>query len=72
MLLPSYFPVASAAVSLLLCSVTWPLPALLLPVLGELFLALIPEVLSKVMNHTCASESLLTNEASAPNSAGLS
>jgi len=38
---------------------------------SQAFLALIPEVLSKVMNHTCTSESLLTNEASAPDSAML-
>ena len=69
----SHFIVFSAAAAvLLLGSVTWPLPALLLPLLVKLFRALIPEVLSKVMNHTCTSESLLTNEASAPNSAVLS
>lgn len=59
---------ATAAV-LLLGSVTRPLPALLLPLLVKPFHALIPDVLSKVMNHTCTSESLLTNEAYAPNSA---
>lgn len=36
------------------------------------FHALIPDVLSKVMNHTCTSESLLANETYAPNSAVLS
>lgn len=69
----SHFIVFSAAAAVpLLGSVTWPLSALLLPLLVKLFLALIPEVLSKVMNHNCTSESLLTNETSAPNSAVLS
>lgn len=65
-----FFPAAAAV--LLLSSATWPLPALLLPLLVKPFHALIPDVLSKVMNHTCTSESLLTNEAYAPNSAVLS
>lgn len=69
----SHYTVFSAAGAvLLLSSVTWPLPALLLPLLVKLFHALIPDVLSKVMNHTCTSESLLTNEAYAPNSAVVS
>lgn len=69
----SHYTVFSAtAAVLLLGSVAWPLPALLLPLLVKPFHALIPDVLSKVMNHTCTSESLLTNEAYAPNSAWLS
>lgn len=69
----SHYTVFSAAAAvLLLGSVTWPLPALLLPLLVRPFHALIPDVLSKAMNHICTSESLLTNEAYAPNSAVLS
>lgn len=70
--LSHYTVFSAAAAALLLSSVTWPLPALLLPLLVKLFHALIPDVLSKVMNHTCTRESLLTNEAYAPNSAMLS
>lgn len=68
----AHFIVFSAAAAvLLLWSVTQPLLALLLPVLVKQLHALIPEVLSNAMNHTCTSESLLTNEASAPGSAVL-
>lgn len=62
---------SAAAAVLFLDSVTWPLSALLLPLLVKPFHALIPDVLSKGMNHTCTSESLLTNETYAPNSAVL-
>lgn len=46
--------VSAAAISLLLYSLTWPLPALFLLLLVWLLLALIPEVLSKAINRTCA------------------
>lgn len=69
--LSQFIVFSAAAAVLLLSSVTWSLPALLLPPLVEPFHALIPAVLSEVVNHTCTSESLLTNEVSAPNTAML-